>query len=341
MTAASSRASRIPALDFTKGALVLIMVLYHWINYFYGPTDNRYLRFLTPSFIFITGFLISNIYLSKYGIADPHLPRRLIQRGLKVFGVFVFLNVTRLVLVRESFPSQASPVRAPFRTLFDVYILGSGVGGGQAKAVAFFVLLPISYLLMLSAVLLVGCKVYRYTFYVVCLLFLLGIIALNFVGLQSANLELITIGLMGVITGYLPIEKVNALVRHPYLLSIAYVLYLGAITLWNVIYPLQIVGVYLSLMIIYLLGLKSGEPGKVRAVVVLLGKYSLFGYIAQIAVLQFLRQGLNHIDIDSGVPVLGLSFVLAFALTILSVEIVNRARAGSTTVDKLYKTVFA
>jgi len=164
---------------------------------------------------------------------------------------------------------------------------------------------------------------------------------LNFVGLQSANLELITIGLMGVITGYLPIEKVNALVRHPYLLSIAYVLYLGAITLWNVIYPLQIVGVYLSLMIIYLLGLKSGEPGKVRAVVVLLGKYSLFGYIAQIAVLQFLRQGLNHIDIDSGVPVLGLSFVLAFALTILSVEIVNRARAGSTTVDKLYKTVFA
>ena len=48
--------SATPALDFTKGALVLIMVLYHWLNYFYGPRGDvyRYLRFLTPSFIFIT-----------------------------------------------------------------------------------------------------------------------------------------------------------------------------------------------------------------------------------------------------------------------------------------------
>src|SRR5580658_8456542 len=82
----TSKAPRIPALDFTKGALVLIMVLYHWLNYFVGPQGDiyKYLRFLTPSFIFITGFLISNVYLSKYGIADPRLPRRLVQRGLKI-----------------------------------------------------------------------------------------------------------------------------------------------------------------------------------------------------------------------------------------------------------------
>lgn len=339
MTATSSKASRIPALDFTKGALVLIMVLYHWLNYFMGPTDNRYLRFLTPSFIFIAGFLISNIYLSKYGISDPQLPKRLLQRGLKIFGVFVVLNVTRILVVRENFQSQVSSVHSPIRTLIDVYILGSGVGGGQAKAVAFFVLLPISYLLILSAVLLVACKFYRYTFYVVCLFFLLFIVALNFVRLQSPNLELVTIGLLGVITGYLPIEKVNALVRHPYWLTVAYVAYLGAITLWDVIYPLQIIGVYLSLMIIYLFGLNSSGPGKAWAVVVLLGKYSLFGYIAQIAVLQFLRKALN--PLDSEVIVLGLSFVSAFALTVLSVELVNRTRAESTTVDRLYKAVFA
>ncbi len=339
MTATSSKARRIPTLDFTKGALVLIMVLYHWLNYFCGPTDNRYLRFLTPSFIFITGFLISNIYLSKYGISDPQLPKRLIQRGLKIFGVFVLLNVTRILLVRENFQSQVSSVHSTIRTLLDVYILGSGVGGGQTKAVAFFVLLPISYLLILSAVLLAACKFYQYTFYVVSVFFLLCIVALNFVGLQSPNLELVAIGLLGVITGYLPIEKVNALVRHPYWLTITYVAYLGAITLWDVIYPLQIIGVYLSLMIIYLLGLKSGELGRAPAVVVLLGKYSLFGYIAQIAVLQFLRQGLKHLD--SEVAVLGLSFVSAFALTILSVELVNRTRAESPTVDRLYKAVFA
>src|SRR5580704_11951643 len=86
------KAGRISALDFTKGMLVLIMVLYHWINYFY-PHDNRYLRFLTPSFIFITGFLVSNIYLSKYGASDTRLSRRLAERALKILGVFVVLNV--------------------------------------------------------------------------------------------------------------------------------------------------------------------------------------------------------------------------------------------------------
>src|SRR6184192_3526731 len=54
------------ALDFTKGMLVLLMVLYHWLNYFVASEGDfyRYLRFVTPSFIFITGFLISNVYLS-------------------------------------------------------------------------------------------------------------------------------------------------------------------------------------------------------------------------------------------------------------------------------------
>ncbi len=65
------KSRRIPALDFTKGALVLLMVLYHWINYFVGPEVTyyyKYLRFLTPSFIFIAGFMISNVYLSKYAL---------------------------------------------------------------------------------------------------------------------------------------------------------------------------------------------------------------------------------------------------------------------------------
>src|SRR5690348_5413104 len=61
------------ALDFTKGLLVLFMVLYHWANYFlgfnFGPEGKYYdyLRFLTPGFIFITGFMISYVLLQRYG----------------------------------------------------------------------------------------------------------------------------------------------------------------------------------------------------------------------------------------------------------------------------------
>jgi hypothetical protein len=339
MTATGSKTGRIPALDFTKGALVLIMVLYHWINYFLGGQDQRYLRFLTPSFIFISGFIISNVYVAKYGLSNLQALKRLVQRGLKILGVFVLLNVTRNLLFLDRSQGQASTSQLSVKNLVDIYLVGSGVGGGQAKAVAFSILVPISYLLMLSAILLFVTRFFRSTFYVVCLLFLLGIAYSNFAGFAIPNLELLTIGLLGVITGYLPIEKVNAAVRHPYLLSVAYIAYLGAISLWDVIYPLQIIGVYLSLMIIYLLGQRSGEPDIVRGIVVLLGKYSLVGYIAQIAILQLLRLGLNHVD--SQVAVLGLSFVLAFALTIISVKIIDRMRAESPTMDRLYKAVFA
>jgi hypothetical protein len=339
MAETASKTNRNPALDFTKGALVLIMVLYHWINYFYGPHDNRYLRFLTPSFICITGFLISNIYLSKYDVSDPRLPKRLIVRGLKILGVFFALNVLRLLLVQGTLALPIPSDRSPVSNLIDVYLVGSGVGGGQAKAVAFFVLIPIGYILLLSAVLTVASRVYRYAFHVVCLISLMSIVFLACYGLQSPNLELVTIGLLGVIAGYMPTAKVDAIVRHPILLGGAYTLYLVAITFWNVIYPLQIVGVFLSLMILYWLGQTGDTPGIARRITILLGKYSLFGYIAQIAVLQLLHFGL--IRLGSRTFVLGTSFLLAFCLTILSVVIVDRARAKSAIANKLYGAVFA
>jgi peptidoglycan/LPS O-acetylase OafA/YrhL len=341
MTSPSGRNNRIPALDFTKGALVLIMVLYHWLNYFLGMRGDiyKYLRFLTPSFIFITGFLISNVYFSKYKIADPRLARRLVQRGLKILGVFILLNVVRTLLLPQPYRGQTVFEHFSIRNLANVYLIGTDLGGGQGKAVAFYILVPISYLLLLSAALLLLSGWFKYVFHVVCGLFLVGIIVLDLNGLQSANLELLAIGLMGVILGYTPIEKINTFVRHPYSLAAAYICYVGAITVWNVIYPLQVIGVCLSLMIIYLLGEQGDQPGRVRSCIILLGKYSLFGYIAQIFILQLLHRGLWRVDL--GVAGLGLSFCAAFALTILAVEATDRVRSRVVPVDRLYKAVFA
>ncbi len=63
-TASSPKGQRIPALDITKGTLVLLMVLYHWIHYFIDPQWKYlfYLRFLTPSFIFISGFMMNCLH---------------------------------------------------------------------------------------------------------------------------------------------------------------------------------------------------------------------------------------------------------------------------------------
>jgi hypothetical protein len=337
---ASRPTSRITALDFTKGTLVLFMVLYHWLNYFVWPDgDYRYLRFLTPSFIFITGFLISNVYLARYDIADRRVPVRLVQRGLKLLAVFVCLNLAIGLLLADSYNGQILSGQLSLRNIVAIYVTGNVGVAGNGKAAAFFILVPISYLLLLSALLLKVSGFYNYTFHLVCALFLLGIMILALNGLKSNNVELLTIGLLGVVSGYASIEQINDWVGRPFALILAYLCYIGAITLWNVVYPLQLVGVCLSLMLIYLLGAKAAEPGRMRRHVILLGKYSLFGYIVTIAILQILYRSLRH-STGSAVT-LSLTFVAAFALTMVSVEVVDRVRTRAAKVDRVYRAVFA
>jgi hypothetical protein len=330
---------RITELDFTKGALVLIMVLYHWLNYFYAPQDSRYLRFLTPSFIFITGFLISSVYSSKYGTSDPRLPRRLTYRGLKLLALFLLLNVVITLILGGSDAGKVLLSQLSTRNAVSVFVTGNVAVAGVGRSVAFYILVPIAYLLLLSSILFVVCRFYKYAFHAVCAGCLLSILILRLIGIESANLELLTIGLLGVIVGHIPMARINTFVKHPYSLAATYAGYVAAIAVWNVTYVLQIIGVCLSLMILYSLGWRSEETESVRGRVILLGKYSLFGYVAQIAILQLLRRGFRHTE--SGLVVLALSFVLALTLTMVSVEVLNRARAGSTFVDRFYRLVFA
>jgi len=340
MAAANDNLQRNQALDFTKGALVLFMVLYHWLNYFVSPTGDfyRYIRFVTPSFIFISGFPISSIYLSKYQITDARLPKRLVLRGLKILGIFLTLNLGISLLLSGSYAGQ---ILFSLRNLFTIFISGNTVLTGSTKAAAFYILVPISYLLLLSAGLLVLGRFVKYIFHVTFLLFLSGVVVLGLAGLKSANLELLTIGLLGVLFGYVPTEKINRFVRHPYTLMGAYLGYLIAIRIYDVIYPLQVIGVCLSLMLIYLVGVKEGQPSRGRMHVILLGKYSLFGYIIQIAILQLLHHSLRHMNLATGAGTVVLSFFAAFGLTMVSVEVVDRLRRRFAAVDRLHRAVFA
>jgi peptidoglycan/LPS O-acetylase OafA/YrhL len=330
---------RLSALDFTKGALVLIMVFYHWINYFIGPQWPYYfyLRFLTPSFIFITGFMISHVYFAKYDAADPRLPKRLFARGLKLMAIFIVLNVARIFIVPVLHTGDLVGNPLDLRNIFSVFVSGNLPVAG--KLVAFYILVPISYLLMFSGALMLPYRFYRYTFHVVCVLLLSSILILGLIGTQSQNLEFVTIGMLGALTGFIPIAAINDSVRHPYALAFAYLCYMIAITIWNVPFPLLIVGVTLSLTVIYLVGISGSQAGTIRREVILLGKYSLFGYISQIAILQILSAGFHHVNL--GVSALGISFVAAFAFTILSVEVADRVRARAASIDRLYRAVFA
>lgn len=320
---------RIPALDFTKGALVLIMVLYHWLNYFVSPSGAwyKYLRFLTPSFIFITGFFVSNIYLAKYNTRDSRLPKRLLSRGLKLVAIFVSLNAAIGLL----FPRGG----AASLTNWPVYVTGNAIDGRAA----FSVLLPIGYLLVLSAGLVVVSKIYRNIFHAVCAVMLLLAFLASFYGPKNAYFELVAIGLLGVSIGYVPMDKVERIVHHPFVLLVLYAGYLFAITLWDELFALQIVGVCLSLALIYVLGERKGEPEFIWKTVILLGQYSLFGYIAQIVILQILRRILQHRS--SGLVPEVMALIAGVFLTYLGVQLLDSARKRASIVNKLYSAVFA
>src|ERR1700722_8971607 len=334
---AGARSVRLPAVDFTKGALVLVMVLYHWLNYFVGAEGYfyRYLGFLPPSFICITGFLVSYVYLSKYRVSDRDLPRRLAVRGLKILGIFIVLNLTiGLFVPRFNVGKTGWEMFSP-ATLWAIFVSGNMRG---ARVVAFYVLVPISYLLLLSSGLLIVSRYSKYIFHVATGLALLGILALNVAGDKSQNLELLFIGSLGISIGYIPVGRLNRFLKYPYLVVIAYLFYVTAITLWNIPYPLQVAGVLLTLMLTYMVGTASGDSHRIPGTLILLGRYSLFGYIAQIALLQIMRRLLG-----GSLPLwaLLLSFLGALALTVFSVETVDRIRARVPIVNRVYGLVFS
>src|SRR3954471_6435217 len=155
--AATAKPTRIFGLDFTKGTLVLIMVLYHWISYFL-PVDDftfRYLRFLTPSFIFITGFLVARVYLPKHDRGDATVPRRVAWRGVKLILLAMSLNVPLQVLgvLRTRVSSQTATE----------FVVSFFTG---RYPLAFSILVPIGYVLLSSAAVILVRKVYAPAFHI-------------------------------------------------------------------------------------------------------------------------------------------------------------------------------
>lgn len=322
---------RIPALDFTKGALVLIMVLYHWMNYFVLADGSiyKYLRFLTPSFIFITGFLVSQVYLSKYHTSGLLVAGRLMVRGFKLLAIVLALNIGISTISLKTFEAR----------------VGDGSSGGMVVAfltgatpVAFSVLVPIAYLLILSAGLLVVSRRYRNIYLVACGVFVACAFIFELKGIKAGYLQIFSIGMLGISIGYIPIERINGLVRRWLPISLVYLAYLFAITLCDDVYALQIVGVCLSLAIIYRMGIVTAEKSRIGKTAVLLGQYSLFAYIAQITILQILRRGLR--PLNEGISVSAGAFLVCLACTIVSVEVLHRARIKTPILNKMYTAVF-
>lgn len=326
---------RNPALDYTKGILVLFMILYHWINYFVGIEGPiyPYLRFIPPSFIFVAGFLLSSVYPTKYGFSDSRLYMRLIVRGLKLLALFTLLNVTANVLFARSYKGAMPGVEAFISNAAAIYMLGN------ARA-SFGILVPISYLLILSAGIFLARQVHNYSIHLICAASFLCVSLLDRYQFPSQNLSFIAIGILGMVFGLYPIRKVNNLAGYPGTIACLNVGYFLAISIWGVSYYLQVIGVCLSVLLIYAAGVRTAACGGLRGTIILLGKYSLFGYIVQIGLLQLLLRTLMLLNMNNW-TVWIISFIGSFTLTIITVRTADYIRTRSHVVDWMYRVVFS
>lgn len=319
---------RLTYIDFAKGSLVLLMVYYHWLNYFVGLDSPiySYIRFLTPSFIFLAGFVISIVYLPRLQAGERGIPGRLIHRGWKLLALVLGLNIVAQALgvgisaSRWSAHTQAQVVWAFFSGSFPV---------------AFSVLVPISYLLFLSAGLL---RAGRYTLKLIPLaaIALVGLtILLERQGMSNAYLELLGAGMLGLWFGRMRSDSWTFGLPTALVLLIVYPLYIWAIDAWNVLYVLQLVGVCLNLGLLFWLGKTQFGMSRAGALILRLGEYSLFAYIAQLVILQVLRKA----------PFLtgpgGYGTLLAATLaTILSVLATHWLRQRADAFNRAYSIVF-
>jgi hypothetical protein len=316
----------------TKGILVLLMVVYHSLNYTNQyHLSFRYLSFLPPSFILITGLLITHVYCARFDLGDRQIIRRLLIRGLKLLALFTALNIIAQ-FIRSPVYGHAIGVVTFFRNWIKIYFLGS------ERAAVFEVLLPIAYILLLAP----GIIWLTHRRPVFLALITTGTVVtcaiMDQTGRSLTNLNLVSVGLVGMLVG--------RLLSNPYTLSsyfaatlLAYCLYFPLGLARGYVYLVQLLGACIAVALICSASTKLGENGWCQQRIIKLGQYSLLAYIVQIAILQTLSRFIGRPDplsIQSSVLLLG-----TLVLMTLTIEGVEWFRTRSIGADRTYKVIFA
>jgi len=312
-----------------------LMVLYHWFNYFVSVEglDYRYIRFITPSFVFLAGFLVTNLLATRVGASASSLWLRLSLRGIKLLVFFTLLNAGVGLLLPGAGLRGTTGLVGFSSTLPATYLTG------KESVAVFWVLVPISYTLLVAGILQKASAWWSFPFLAPVGVLFVAASALVLSGLQLPMIELIGSGLLGLILGYVLARRLHLLRRWWPWLAVGYPLHLAAITLLGVPYLLQLVSVCLNLWLLYCVAQWQLTIPIASRITPLLGQYTLMGYVGQIAILQLLVRGARSVDL--GRAELPLSLFAALFLTIAAIAVTDVLRRRIRIVDLSYRLVFA
>jgi hypothetical protein len=171
------------------------MVAYHTLNYFlYGDhIAYAYVSFVAQAFIFYSGFMCGTIYFQKFFDNKKAIYKRLTTRGLKLIVLFFILNLMIHALLQKNVhTNQDLGLGLFFNNFFSVFLTGDD------RIARFAILLPIGYVLLISAPLF-NLHKFKYALYALLLAFLIAISSFKIP--LFFNLACILIGIGGLFTG--------------------------------------------------------------------------------------------------------------------------------------------
>ena len=329
----SSSSVRDATLDFVKGALVVVMVIYHAMNIFStaSPDAYAYIRFVSGSFILMAGYVVARFHRLAFAKDRGVTSRRLVVRGIKLLLLFTVLNVLiNIAGVGNPDKAQGGILHYASRA-FEVYVLGKP---GYAS---FQILLPISYLLIAAPVFL---ALGEYSVAVLGLS-LVGAFVSSRLGIGSVNLEFALVGAAGFACGLLANPVLESFVIRRAWMSVAclaaWVALMGHLS-DNL--AIQTIGTMVILKLLYDFGRSFRVDSVFADILVVLGQYSLVCYIGQIVLMQLASAGLARPRRPLGLETLLIVFGTIVVLAMMSWGLALFRKRWSY-VDKAYKLVFS
>jgi peptidoglycan/LPS O-acetylase OafA/YrhL len=332
-----ARASRVPSVDSVKGLLVLAMVVYHVLSIAStgGVETFRYIRFVSGSFIFLAGYVISRFVSQRFERERAAVAWQLASRGIKVLVLFTALNLAIAISGLGNVDKQQLDMTGFFERAGAIYLIG------DSRASSFLILLSIGYLLMVSPLVLLSFSRARTLAPLIVLVAALILAAQPSITRQWPNADLWLIGLAGMAIGApvwaTRLEAAPAW-RVPWLIG-AFAVVVWFTGRFGDAGALYIVGVAMILKLLHDGVARLREGGAVTRELVRMGRYSLFGYIAQIAVIQLMFRALGSQRWSVGLEVLALGLAAALTTALLCVAM-DRLRASSRAADTAYRWVF-
>jgi hypothetical protein len=322
----AKRGDRDEVLDWTKGFLVVCMVIYHSINYSeHKELAFRFLSFLPPSFILITGFLVG-LYRKRYDLTSWKPYVRLWLRGFKLLLIFCGLNVLYYI---GSQHAVGKGFWGFWTRAGDIFFTGNG------RFAIFEVLLPIAYFLMLAPLLLGLANISPIAVPVCALLLFSLCTGLELAAVGTKNLSLLSAGVLGMAFSAFSSFGANRVREAGWIVAGLYVLYRLMSYCFGEPYPIQMLAAAASVVMIYFFGSVVNSKNSLNDLIVLLGKYSLLGYLGQIAILRVLAALIGH-RVMGWLGVLA-GAVITLVLTFAVVRVADVLRKKTPIADTLYR----